>query len=32
MFLSNHKSRRAKLGAEQHEQLAALGVDWATAT
>ncbi|MGW4178661.1 helicase associated domain-containing protein [Streptomyces rubiginosohelvolus] len=32
VFLSNHKSRRAKLSAEQREQLAALGIDWATAT
>ncbi|ROV68790.1 DEAD/DEAH box helicase [Streptomyces globisporus] len=32
VFLSNHKSRRNKLSAEQREQLAALGVDWATAT
>ncbi|MEU7347972.1 Helicase associated domain protein [Streptomyces bacillaris] len=32
VFLSNHKSRRAKLSTEQREQFAALGVDWATAT
>ncbi len=32
VFLSNHKSRRARLSAEQREQFAALGVDWATAT
>ncbi|MFF9579640.1 Helicase associated domain protein [Streptomyces rubiginosohelvolus] len=30
VFLSNHKSRRAKLSTEQREQLAALGIDWAT--
>ncbi|MFF3036419.1 Helicase associated domain protein [Streptomyces rubiginosohelvolus] len=30
VFLSNHKSRRARLSAEQREQFAALGVDWAT--
>ncbi|MEU6935183.1 helicase associated domain-containing protein [Streptomyces rubiginosohelvolus] len=30
IFLSNHKSRRAKLSAEQREQFAALGIDWAT--
>ncbi|MEU2907955.1 Helicase associated domain protein [Streptomyces globisporus] len=29
-FLSNHKSRRAKLSTEQRERFAALGVDWAT--
>lgn len=32
VFLSNHKSRRTKLTSEQREQLAALGIDWATAT
>ncbi|WP_097886429.1 DEAD/DEAH box helicase [Streptomyces sp. st140] len=32
VFLSNHKSRRDRLSAEQREQLAALGIDWATAT
>ncbi|MFI0020073.1 DEAD/DEAH box helicase [Streptomyces griseus] len=31
VFLSNHKSRRAKLTVEQREQFAALGADWATA-
>ncbi len=31
IFLSNHKSRRAKLTVEQREQFAALGLDWATA-
>ncbi|MFJ2851299.1 MULTISPECIES: DEAD/DEAH box helicase [Streptomyces] len=30
VFLSNHKSRRARLSTEQREQFAALGVDWAT--
>ncbi|MGW3585700.1 helicase associated domain-containing protein, partial [Streptomyces rubiginosohelvolus] len=32
VFLSNHKSRRARLSTEQREQFAALGVDWATTT
>ncbi|WP_306472569.1 helicase associated domain-containing protein [Streptomyces sp. f150] len=32
VFLSNHKSRRDRLSAEQREQFAALGIDWATAT
>ncbi|WP_331751153.1 helicase associated domain-containing protein (plasmid) [Streptomyces globisporus] len=32
VFLSNHKSRRARLSAEQREQFAALGIDWATTT
>ncbi|MFB7969549.1 helicase associated domain-containing protein [Streptomyces rubiginosohelvolus] len=32
VFLSNHKSRRAKLSPEQREQFAALGIDWATTT
>ncbi|WP_432006053.1 helicase associated domain-containing protein [Streptomyces parvus] len=32
VFLSNHKSRRNKLSTEQREQLAALGIYWATAT
>ncbi|WOP07051.1 Helicase associated domain protein [Streptomyces cyaneofuscatus] len=31
-WVSNTRSRRAKLSTEQREQLAALGVDWATAT
>ncbi|MET9771378.1 Helicase associated domain protein [Streptomyces sp. NPDC006415] len=31
-WISNTRSRRAKLSTEQREQLAALGVDWATAT
>ncbi|MFI0020100.1 helicase associated domain-containing protein [Streptomyces griseus] len=31
VFLSNHKSRRAKLSTEQREQFATLGADWATA-
>ncbi|MFD8669520.1 Helicase associated domain protein [Streptomyces microflavus] len=30
VFLSNHKSRRAKLSAEKLDQFAALGLDWAT--
>ncbi|MGW4178659.1 helicase associated domain-containing protein [Streptomyces rubiginosohelvolus] len=32
VFLSNHKSRRARLSAEKREQFAALGIDWATST
>ncbi|SNB91152.1 helicase associated domain-containing protein [Streptomyces sp. PgraA7] len=32
IFLSNRKSRRAKLSTEQREQLATLGIDWTTAT
>ncbi|MEU5036116.1 helicase associated domain-containing protein [Streptomyces rubiginosohelvolus] len=31
-WVSNTRSRRAKLTGEQREQLAALGIDWATAT
>ncbi|MFF5894124.1 Helicase associated domain protein [Streptomyces globisporus] len=31
-WISNTRSRRSKLSTEQREQLAALGVDWATAT
>lgn len=31
-WMSNTRSRREKLTSEQREQLAALGVDWATAT
>lgn len=31
-WISNTRSRRAKLTGEQREQLAALGVEWATAT
>ncbi|MFE8974925.1 Helicase associated domain protein [Streptomyces cyaneofuscatus] len=31
-WVSNTRSRRAKLSTEQREQLAALGIDWATAT
>lgn len=31
-WVSNTRSRRTKLSTEQREQLAALGVDWATAT
>ncbi|PVC81978.1 helicase associated domain-containing protein, partial [Streptomyces sp. CS014] len=31
-WVSNTRSRRAKLTVEQREQLAALGIDWATAT
>ncbi|MFD4224650.1 DEAD/DEAH box helicase [Streptomyces griseus] len=31
-WISNTRSRRAKLSTQQREQLAALGVDWATAT
>ncbi|MGW6718063.1 Helicase associated domain protein [Streptomyces sp. NPDC054995] len=31
-WISNTRSRRTKLSAEQREQLAALGIDWATAT
>ncbi|MFD4130154.1 helicase associated domain-containing protein [Streptomyces globisporus] len=31
-WVSNTRSRRAKLTGEQREQLAALGLDWATAT
>ncbi|MFF3531297.1 Helicase associated domain protein [Streptomyces rubiginosohelvolus] len=31
-WVSNTRSRRNKLSAEQREQLAALGIDWATAT
>ncbi|MFF3974164.1 hypothetical protein ACFYZ6_30550 [Streptomyces rubiginosohelvolus] len=29
-WVSNTRSRRAKLTGEQREQLAALGIDWAT--
>ncbi|WP_179893990.1 hypothetical protein [Streptomyces sp. gb14] len=32
VFLSHHKSRRAKLSDQQCEQLAALGIDWAATT
>ncbi|MFJ5865091.1 Helicase associated domain protein [Streptomyces parvus] len=31
-WISNTRSRRAKLTDQQHEQLTALGIDWATAT
>ncbi|WP_306472407.1 MULTISPECIES: helicase associated domain-containing protein [Streptomyces] len=31
-WVSNTRSRRAKLTGEQREQLAALGIDWARAT
>ncbi|MFF3034771.1 helicase associated domain-containing protein [Streptomyces rubiginosohelvolus] len=31
-WVSNTRSRRTKLSTEQREQLAALGVDWATPT
>ncbi|MET8732177.1 Helicase associated domain protein [Streptomyces parvus] len=31
-WISNTRSRRTKLSTEQREQLAALGIDWATAT
>ncbi|MCQ1582555.1 DEAD/DEAH box helicase [Streptomyces parvus] len=31
-WISNTRTRRAKLTSEQREQLAALGIDWATAT
>ncbi|MFD8712640.1 helicase associated domain-containing protein [Streptomyces anulatus] len=31
-WMSNTRRRREKLSAEQREQLAALGIDWATAT
>ncbi|XXZ47580.1 hypothetical protein AAGT00_01065, partial (plasmid) [Streptomyces cavourensis] len=32
VFLSNHKSRRAKLSAEQLGAFAVLGLDWAKET
>ncbi|XXZ47562.1 helicase associated domain-containing protein, partial (plasmid) [Streptomyces cavourensis] len=31
-WISNTRNRRAKLTSEQREQLAALGIDWATTT